>query len=229
MGFKLKDWKAWKAEQDPKVKADLLNQLVKDNLGLVDHLTRKLVYYSVHPCEMEDMKQAGSMGLLNAFERYDPNIASFSTYAYYCVKDFVMKYLPTEVQVKRPKNKNIRLADVRKMEAIYARTGEHATAEEMGITEATMDEWKVFKYHFTTPDDKLVSTDPDTGAVYNYVADLFIDPAPSPEEEYITNELALKVARLRPSMNYDEYCAILDRRFEDVRPELLRMLQDELE
>lgn len=223
MGFKLKDWEDWKAAPDQKK----LNKLVKDNLGLVDHLVRKLVFYSVHPTEMEDMKQAGSIGLLKAFERYNPALASFSTYAYYCVKDEVQKYIPMEIQVKRPRANNIPLASLRKMEAIMAKTGEHATAEEMGIDQETMDTWKTFKYHFNSPDEFFPYTDYD--GHYEYIHECFLDSSPNPEEQVIQNDLVLRMARMRPCMLKEEYQALFDGRTNDIRPETLRMLKEELD
>ena len=55
------------------------DRLVTDNLGLVWSIVRR---FAGRGCETEDLFQIGSIGLLKAIDKFDPNYqVRFSTYA----------------------------------------------------------------------------------------------------------------------------------------------------
>ena len=94
-------------------------QAIQDNQGLVMKLARR---YKNNRVEFLDLVQAGNLGLLDAFERYDKkksNGGSFFTYAYYWVKKRIKEEIANSHIVKIPPHiQNIR-NNIAKAKALY--------------------------------------------------------------------------------------------------------------
>lgn len=84
------------------------DQLINSNLRLVIHLARK---YSKNG-HIDDMIQEGNIGLLKAFEKYEPDLGNkFSTYANWWIKQGIHRY--------RSKIKSIRISSNNTISRIF--------------------------------------------------------------------------------------------------------------
>jgi RNA polymerase sigma factor (sigma-70 family) len=74
------------------------NAIVTANLGLVHAVARR--YAAHHPGELDDLTQAGALGLARAVERFDPERGvRFSTYAGLWVRASCTRYLAAQGDV----------------------------------------------------------------------------------------------------------------------------------
>ncbi len=72
--------------------------LVEENLGLVFTVVRR---FNGRGCEMEDLIQIGSIGLLKAIDKFDPNYAvKFSTYAVPLIVGEIKRFLRDDGMIK---------------------------------------------------------------------------------------------------------------------------------
>lgn len=79
----------------------LLNELVIRNEGLVLYFLKK---YREHP-DYDDILQEGRIGLLYAIKKYDFSIgASFSTYAFFYIKGYALRYFTKDKVIYFPEN-----------------------------------------------------------------------------------------------------------------------------
>lgn len=225
MAFILSDWQEWKRTGDPK----LMTKLLQDNYGLVKTFVRKMVNYDLFKGDMEDLEQEAYIGLINAVKRFDPEKGTFATYAYWAVKDKVMAALPYQIGVYKPKTKNMPKGMLQKMDMFYTKHGRQATHEDLGVKESVFEEWKTFKFHFTTdnPDPSVFESD---YANYRlWPKDIFIDSQPLQDDKFLYEELMLKIAVLRPCLTDFEYETLCSGKTEGVRPHILGMLKEELD
>lgn len=71
---------------------EIIENIITDNLNLVHHVINK--YYKCNKNDYDDYYQVGVIGLINASKNYNPSLdASFSTYAYACIKNEILKYI----------------------------------------------------------------------------------------------------------------------------------------
>jgi len=77
------------------------NKLIEDNMGLVYMAAKKFIGRGV---EFEDIVQIGSVGLLKAGERFDPELnVKFSTYAVTMIIGEIKRYFRDNNSVKIPR------------------------------------------------------------------------------------------------------------------------------
>lgn len=104
--------------------------LVLNNLGLVWSIVRR---FSGRGCEMEDLFQIGSIGLLKAIDKFDPSYeVRFSTYAVPMIAGEIKRFLRDDgmIKVSRSiKEQNQRLRAAR--EALCTALGREPTLEEL--------------------------------------------------------------------------------------------------
>lgn len=105
-------------------------QVILDNLGLVWSIVRR---FSGRGCEMEDLFQIGSIGLMKAVDRFDLNFdVKFSTYAVPMISGEIRRFLRDDglVKVSRTlKENNYRMNISR--ERLWQELGREATLEEL--------------------------------------------------------------------------------------------------
>ncbi|WP_020155419.1 sigma-70 family RNA polymerase sigma factor [Caldibacillus debilis] len=71
---------------------ELLNEIVKNNLGLIKKFAEQLTKIAPHKLDEDDLIAAGAIGLLKAIERYDPKRGNqFSTYATWWIKQAIRR------------------------------------------------------------------------------------------------------------------------------------------
>lgn len=69
-----------------------MQNLVTDNLSLVKFVMKKMNIYDCN--NYEDYFQIGVIGLINASKQYNEKLRiTFSTYAYICIKNEILKYM----------------------------------------------------------------------------------------------------------------------------------------
>lgn len=67
-------------------------ELVEANKALIYKIIKDYYYASPHPSDMEDVFQAGCVGLLKAVKNYKPELGNkFVTYAYYLIRGEVQR------------------------------------------------------------------------------------------------------------------------------------------
>lgn len=69
---------------------------IVNNLGLVVHIARKLLYLKPGHIDMEDMISEGNIGLIIAVDKFDPEKGTtFATYAHYWINAKIREFLDT--------------------------------------------------------------------------------------------------------------------------------------
>lgn len=67
---------------------------IEQHFGLVNFTLKKYIpLQGRQSADFEDLQQIGKIELLKAIRRYDPNKGAFTTYAVYCIRFGVWKYL----------------------------------------------------------------------------------------------------------------------------------------
>ena len=115
------------AHQGDKTARDML---VTENMGLVWSIVRR---FGGRGCEMEDLFQIGTIGLMKAIDKFDPSFdVKFSTYAVPMIAGEIKRFLRDDgmIKVSRPlKELGIRVKSVR--EKMAKTTGREPTIEEI--------------------------------------------------------------------------------------------------
>ena len=116
-----------RAHQGDKAARD---EMVKKNTGLVWSIVRR---FGGRGCEMEDLFQIGTIGLMKAIDKFDPSFdVKFSTYAVPMIAGEIKRFLRDDgmIKVSRPlKELGIRVKSVR--EKMAKTTGREPTIEEI--------------------------------------------------------------------------------------------------
>ena len=106
------------------------DRLVTENMGLVWSIVRR---FGGRGCEMEDLFQIGTIGLMKAIDKFDPSFdVKFSTYAVPMIAGEIKRFLRDDgmIKVSRPlKELGIRVKSVR--EKMAKTTGREPTIEEI--------------------------------------------------------------------------------------------------
>ena len=77
------------------------NDFIQDNYGLAVSLARKFYSHS-HKYDFEDIVQVALMSMLKAHRKHDPKRSVFSTFATFCMRNDLIKFVK-----KHNKNKDI--------------------------------------------------------------------------------------------------------------------------
>lgn len=104
----LKVWQAWQdavKAGDVKVAKKLKDKLVIDNSPLAVLIANRYKRYTKTSTEIEDLSQAGIIGVLKAFDKYDPTRAKFSTYATFIIISEIQKCIHKDRKINLPRNK----------------------------------------------------------------------------------------------------------------------------
>jgi len=105
-------------------------EAIEDNQGIVIKLARR---YSCKQIEFHDLVQAGNMGLLEAYERFDPDRGvQFLTYAYNWIRKAIKEEVANAHLVRLPQNvQRIRNQVAQVSAEHYSENGEQLDAEEL--------------------------------------------------------------------------------------------------
>lgn len=153
----------FKAETNAAKKRRLLGELVASNEQFMrGHIAKLCRSHNV--METEDHFQAGRIGLMKAFEKFDPSRGTFGQYAKSWILDQFQQCILHDVAIYQPRRPH--LAKVVKLaNEIERATGRPATALELGMTETKLTEWRTEGRVVGSTDSKPLNTCESRGAV----------------------------------------------------------------
>ena len=86
---------------------DLLDELIRRHLKLVKQIARS---YRDRGCELEDLEQVGSIGLMHAVQRFEPSVGrNFEAYAGRLITGEILHFLRDQAQLVRPPRELVEL------------------------------------------------------------------------------------------------------------------------
>ncbi len=135
-------WEAYRTSRDP----SLRDALVEQNLRLVHHVARKMARTLSVEVEVDDLVSAGTIGLINAIENFDPDRKlAFSTFAAPRIWGAILDDLRRWDHVPRSiRRKQRMLASARDALAgtLNREPNAQETAEQLGIDIETLWKWE---------------------------------------------------------------------------------------
>lgn len=156
-----------------------LDELVNQSLPAVKFLASRLVSRIPYGVELDDLVQAGVIGLLQSADRFDPTRGvKFQTYANRRVQGAMLDYLRSldwKPRSVRNRNRKLEQAFHDAGQRLGTRATEEDVAEEIGISIQELEQWM----------DAFSGTQPAvTGEEKSYALTLasLADPSESPEE-----------------------------------------------
>lgn len=113
----------------------LLNQLILENIKLVQALAMKQLPNTRGTyLEIEDLFQAGHLGLIRSLESFDPDRGiRFSTYAGWWIRKFIQEAIKKDYLIVRPASKHPLIRVMNKAASFEAEHGRPPTREEIGL------------------------------------------------------------------------------------------------
>lgn len=141
----------YRTTQSERRKRALESQIVAFNLPFVKKKVRTFQSKSHVHLEMEDLIQAGMIGLLTAI-RKDQGKSAFTTYANWWIFHEMGSLAAKTQPVHRPKGAGLPYKHFRLMEAIRAITGEDATDADLGLPDGFIDQWRQSPVFFPLDD-----------------------------------------------------------------------------
>lgn len=189
-------WERFRDCSDPKKKARLLNELVKQNEPLVKLMVGRFLRATRSSLEKEDAHQAGLIGLMTAIRRYDPSKGKLSTYAgFWISKELrlaVLTDLPIPYAASVAAKAGMPKEVYRKVKAIEASREKPACAEDFGVDEDQWRKWHELIFHFEGLDLRTM------------------DESPTIEEQAIDLEREHGLMYILETMTEEERAVVLD-------------------
>src|SRR5262245_54528552 len=208
---------------------EALFRLVTSNLRLVVRVARSFRHAAPN---LRDLIQEGNLGLLQAIERFDPDVGvRLPTYAGWWIRAYILKYLLDNVRLVRVGTTNARrklLHNLRqekqKLEAQGFEVGPKLLAERFGATEEDVRDVEQALGSRDVSLDAPVGEDGERTR-----GDVIPSGAPSVEAEVARRELQERteaaIAKFRQGLGEREL-AILDERILSDEPKTLQALGD---
>jgi len=155
---------------------DAARKLVNSHLRLVIKIAMEYrsAYYN-----LLDLIQEGSLGLMTAVKKYDPEKkARLSSYATWWIKSFILKYILDNFRlIKIGTTKNQRklfynlIAEKRKIEAMGFKPDSHTLSERFGVSVQEIEE---MGRRLSLPEHSLnapVSHEPESATLQDFISD----------------------------------------------------------
>ena len=205
-----------------------VEKLVNSNLKLVICIARK--FSASDDCIM-DIIQEGSLGLLNAAEKYNENFNTrFSTYAYPWVLQYMVRFINNKnslISIPHKKEEFIRRVE-NAQSYIYRETGHEATSGELAqyldVEEKQLK--KIMAYSYSVKSLDAAINDEDKYCL----SDILADTKFSPEANFMTQERKRIVREILSLLSESEQ-KVLKERFNfgnNFKPKTLREIAEEL-
>jgi len=135
-------WDAFQKHGDESARDQLLSQ----HLPLVHHVARQVLRTLSVQVELDDLVSAGSVGLINAVESFDPGRGlAFSTYAAPRIRGAILDDLRKNDHVPRSirrKQRQIAAAEQQLSGSLDRKPDDRETARQLGIDIDTLWRWK---------------------------------------------------------------------------------------
>lgn len=184
-------WEKYRAGRDEETRRLLLDQY----LGLVHHAARELARSMPRGLELEDLVSAGSIGLVQALEGFDPSRGlAFSTFAVPRIRGAMLDEIRSWDWCPRSVRDHGRMierarAEIRRREGREPEPAEVAKA--LGIDEETLSTWVA---ESQGPQWVVFDPAPVAGSARApRLADTLPDPALRPVTEYLEEEEAFRL------------------------------------
>lgn len=209
---------------------EALFRLISSNLMLVVRIAQSF-RRAAH--SLLDLVQEGNVGLMEAIERFDPEIgARLPTYAAFWIRAYMVKFLLDNVRQVRVGTTNARRKLLRNLQKEKARleemgfeVGPRLLAERFGVSESDVVEVQKALHSRDVPLDAPVGEEGD-GATH---ADFLPAPEPSAEDDVARQQLQDRaeetIAEFRAGLGEREL-AILDDRILSEDPKTLQEIGD---
>ncbi len=143
-------WDAWQVNGEETVRQSLLNR----HLPLVHHVARQVVRTLTVDVELDDLVNAGSMGLINAINSFDRSRGlAFSTYAAPRIRGAILDDLRRSDTVPRSvrrKQRQLAAAEEQLSGKLDRHPADHEMADRLGIDLDALWRWKA-DTHEATP------------------------------------------------------------------------------
>jgi RNA polymerase sigma factor (sigma-70 family) len=183
----------------------LRDKLVRDNMGLVKKFVMRLHKASSAYAEVEDLMQAGAIGLVRTLDGYDPNKGAFSTFAAWWIRHEVQNATAKVSQITRPKNSGVPLSVALEIDRFRQLHGRAPRPEELTplngqpVTQRDLDQWMAFPL-LTSIDETFGNAGREEGSSTLSKHETISNGAPTIEALLVDRERALKImACLTPS------------------------------
>lgn len=179
-------WHRYAVHRDAETRSLLLEQ----HLGLVHHLAREIAQRNFHTLELEDLIGAGTVGLVQAVESFDPSRGlAFSSFAVPRIRGAILDELRSWDWVPRSVRERSR-ALKRTGERLRQQLGREPEAREMAEA-LGVDQETYWRYADETKDPVLLrlDSDPDTGRDEPCLSELIPDrSSPSQDDALMAKE-----------------------------------------
>jgi RNA polymerase sigma-32 factor len=209
---------------------DALFRLVTANLMLVVR-----VAYSFRRAarNMLDLVQEGNIGLLNAVERYDPELGvRLPTYAAWWVRAYMVKFLLDNIRLVRVGTTNARrklLRNLRKekqrLEEMGYEVGPKLLADHFGVSEVDVQDVQLALDSRDVSLDEPIGGDEERRQIDTLADDRVVDAEETAARGQLQQRAEQAIGDFRESLSERE-SAILDRRILNDDPETLQALGD---
>lgn len=226
-------WRAEPGDPDPRLwskkKKALFDRLVIANLPFARQRAAKMAKQSSIPTEIEDLEQAGAMGIMRALETYNPERGAFTTYAAHWVRYYIQRALKEALVVTRPDHSGMPYKTWLASEKIRVLHGREPTAEEwaeLGVRPKDLRKWEcvpvVLSMHEggAGRDAGIVTDGIETSRGASH-EERIADPAGSAEDLLLDAHALQKMSDLIPTLKEDERRVIEGLFFEGETPEAL--------
>lgn len=167
---------------------EIRNTLAEHNLKLVWWMAERYHKYLSDKFEIDDLFQQGVIGLMTAIDKYDPGEGSFSTYAYYWIKQSIFRNLDdTGNLIRVPSHYNQLIREYKTIVEDLARDLERKPTVEEIAQAMKLETKKVEEIQIVSREvlslDMPVDTDGDKGLT---IADTIEDEAASFENRLVS-------------------------------------------
>ncbi|HLU24494.1 MAG TPA: FliA/WhiG family RNA polymerase sigma factor [Longimicrobiales bacterium] len=186
-------WEQYRRRRDPAI----CDELVRRHLPLVHHIARRMLRPGQDGPELDDLVGAGTIGLIDAIERYDPDRGiAFSTFAAPRIRGAILDDLRRWDQTSRLVRRRQRaVAAARNTLAatLEREPSDHETARAIGIQVEELWRWQLAE-HEATPVSIYERVERARGRSATR-AELVADTSADPIEDRITESEILAIVQ----------------------------------
>mmetsp|Transcript_14135 Transcript_14135/g.26368 ORF Transcript_14135/g.26368 Transcript_14135/m.26368 type:complete len:259 (+) Transcript_14135:3-779(+) len=205
--------------------------MILSNMGLVYAIASRLKFLAESAFTYKDMVQVGRNGLVYAVDRYKPEIARFSTYAYPMIKFHILQGSDDTDLIRIG---SYRKAQIRKMQqekrTLEQELGRESTMAElanyMNVTVSQIKQWNYLET-LTNP----LSTEEKIGKFQTKAADLLVDGSMPDPMDMAKYEMTVKhIDYVLKGLTKEQQCVLmLFEGIEDGKPKKFKEIAEKLE
>ena len=197
--------------ENEKQRNDIKNYITEHNLRFVVSIAKNYINKGL---SFSDLIQEGTMGLMKSLDLYDPNIAAFSTYATWWVKQSIVRAIEnTSKMIRLPVHFNDKF---KKYKSFYVKyTNEHGVnptdeiiKEELNLTDSDLKEFNYYIFSEVSLNDVVGE---DDHGVSDEIGDFIEDDKINVENEAINNKIKTDLFQILKTLPEEQLAVILMR------------------